>query len=402
MRYAWTVVALLWVVALLNYLDRQVIFSVLPLLQSDLQLSNVQLWLLSTAFLWIYGVLSPFSGYMADRFGCRRVILIGLLSWSAITWATAYAHNFPEFVTARALMGISEASYLPAGLALIACVHGERTRSLATGLQFSGLYVGIIIGGFGGGWMGEHYGWRFAFLILGVAGVIYFVFLRSVLRDPASATRSRPQRQISFASAMLELFRLPGFSPLLFVFTGMATANWLVYTWLPLFLYERFHISLAQAGFMATFYNQAGCMAGMLLGGLLADSWSQRNPRARVLTQSCALAVAAPALALVGFTGSSWVVICSMVLFGVARAMYDCNAMPSLCQISQPELRSTGYGIFNGAGSIAGGVMAAAAGWMKSSMGLTAAFYIAGAILLVSALTLLLPAADAVAPETAA
>src|SRR5437016_9237938 len=166
-QYAWLVVGLLWVVALLNYLDRQVIFSVFPLLQSDadLKLSNLQLGLLSTVFLWVYGLLSPLSGFMGDRFGRRRVVILSLLVWSLVTGATGYAPNFAYLLWARALMGISEACYIPAGLALIADYHGPGSRSLATGLHQSGIYLGIVLGGAGGGWLGEHFGWRFAFAI---------------------------------------------------------------------------------------------------------------------------------------------------------------------------------------------------------------------------------------------
>src|SRR5581483_1491907 len=335
LRYAWTVVALLWVVALLNYLDRQVIFSVLPLLQADLQLSTFQLGLLSTVFLWVYGVLSPSAGYLADRFGPRRIILLGLFVWSLVTWATAHARSFPELLAARAVMGLSEACYLPAGLALIASLHGERTRSLATGVHLSGLYFGIIIGGFGGGWMGEHFGWRSAFTVLGIVGIVYCPLLRYALR-PGGTTETSERGTGGFFSVLSELVRVRGFVTLALVFAGMAVANWLVYTWLPLYLYERFQMSLARAGFVATFYNQAGCMVGMLAGGMLADSWSQTNPRARVLTQALALGVAAPALMSVGLTGSEGIVIAGMSVFGMARAMYDCNAMPSLCQIVRP------------------------------------------------------------------
>ncbi len=339
-------------------------------------------------FLWVYGVLSPSAGYLADRFGPRRIILLGLFVWSLVTWATAHARSFPELLAARAVMGLSEACYLPAGLALIASLHGERTRSLATGVHLSGLYFGIIIGGFGGGWMGEHFGWRSAFTVLGIVGIVYCPLLRYALR-PGGTTETSERGTGGFFSVLSELVRVRGFVTLALVFAGMAVANWLVYTWLPLYLYERFQMSLARAGFVATFYNQAGCMVGMLAGGMLADSWSQTNPRARVLTQALALGVAAPALMSVGLTGSEGIVIAGMSVFGMARAMYDCNAMPSLCQIVRPDARSTAYGIFNGAGCIAGGVMAAGAGWLKGSLGLTAAFHVAALILLVSALALL-------------
>src|SRR5207247_9775030 len=103
-RYAWVLVGLLWVVALLNYLDRQVIFSLFPLLSTELGLSSVQLGLLSTVFLWIYGILSPAAGFVADRFGRGRLIAVSLLVWSAVTLATGASRNFTELVCARAVM----------------------------------------------------------------------------------------------------------------------------------------------------------------------------------------------------------------------------------------------------------------------------------------------------------
>ena len=147
-RYAWFVVGLLWLVWLLNYLDRQVIFSLFPLLRTELSLSDVQLGLLGTAFLWVYAFASPFAGYLGDRYNRKYIVGFSLAIWSAVTWLTAYARTFPELLIARGLMGISEACYLPAGLALIADYHGPKTRSRATGVHYTGGYLGMVAGGF--------------------------------------------------------------------------------------------------------------------------------------------------------------------------------------------------------------------------------------------------------------
>lgn len=384
--YAWLLVGLLWVVALLNYVDRQVVFSMLPLLEADLKLSGVEMGLLGTVFLWVYGILSPMAGYLGDRFGRGRIILGSLLVWSAVTWATGHARNLTELLWARGLMGISEACYLPAALALIADHHGERSRSLATGLHFSGIYVGIVVGGAGGGWVGEHYGWRAAFTVLGAVGIVYAVVLRFLLRSTPPAT---PVERPRFFAAVRELLRLPGFFVLTGVFSTWSIANWIVYTWLPLYLYERFHMGLTMAGFSGTFYIQAGSVGGILLGGWLADAWVRRTPRGRVLTQVAGFAAAAPFLFVVGFTASFPLLVASLVAFGIGRGMYDCNAMPVLCQFARPDLRATGYGIFNCVGCIVGGVMAAAAGYVKSALGLHSAFQAAAILLAVSGLALL-------------
>jgi predicted MFS family arabinose efflux permease len=394
-RYAWVVVGLLWVVAALNYLDRQVIFSVFPLIQKELRLTAGQLGMLSTMFLWIYGLLSPCAGYLADRFGRVRIILFSLLVWSAVTWATGHARGFAELVSTRAAMGVSEAFYLPAALGLIADYHGRGSRSLATGLHQSGLYIGVILGGVGGGWMGDHYGWRPAFTILGAAGILYYLLLKFALKTPATRDVAPPAPP-RMLSSFLHLAALPGFLNLTAVFSVVAVANWLVYTWLPLYLYERFRMSLTSAGFSATFYIQVASFGGILAGGWMADRWSRHSRRGRLFTQIAGLSAAAPVLFVIGFTNSQLLLIAALLVFGFGRGLYDCNTMPVLCQIARPEFRSTGYGIFNCASCLAGGVAAALAGYLKNAIGLNLAFQFAAVLLLLSSFVLfrIRPASD--------
>lgn len=387
-RYAWVVVGLLWMIWLLNYLDRQVIFSVFPLLQADLKLDAVQLGLISTAFLWVYAAASPFAGYAADRFGRKPIIVFSLLVWSVVTWVTGHVHSLSALLTARAVMGISEACYLPAGLALIAGWHGERTRSTATGIHYSGGYLGMILGGGLGGWMGEHYGWRAAFVVLGVIGVAYSIVAILAIKDTRSEAGEK-RAHGSVIAAVRALFALPGYKTMFTVFALVSVGNWAVYTWLPLYLYERFSLDLAHAGFSATFYLQAGSAAGIVLGGLAADAWSGRTHRARILTQAIGLAAAAPFLFASGWTSSVAVLIVGMVVFGLGRGTYDANCMPALCQIAPEQLRATGFGVFNFIGPFAGGIAASAAGALKSTIGIGGALEAAGILLGVSALLLL-------------
>jgi predicted MFS family arabinose efflux permease/N-acetylneuraminic acid mutarotase len=381
--YAWVVVGLLWVVAVLNYVDRQIIYSVFPLLQAELHLSNVQLGLLSSVFLWVYGLLSPFTGFLADRYGRKRIILTSLLVWSLVTWLTGKVSHFVELLGTRALMGVSEACYLPAALALIVSYHGNRTRSLASGLHHSGLYVGVVLGGAGGSWLGERYGWRLAFLVLGTAGVLYVLVLALFLREGQGGTPEEPgSAPLRFVPAIRELAGLPGFGILVLVFSTIATANCVIYTWLPLYLFEHFRMNLSAAGFSATFYLQAASLIGILLGGWLADRWSGVSDRGRLRTQALGLLLAAPGLALVGLTSSAGLLIGALILFGLGRGFYDCNVMPVLCQIARPDLRATGYGVFNLAGCLAGGVVALLAGVVKETVGLGRVFQLTGVLLL--------------------
>ncbi len=380
----WTPVVLLWGVALLNYLDRQVVFSQFSLIQKDLHASSLQLGLISSVFLWIYGSLSPFAGYIADRWGRARIIILGLFIWSGATWITAQVVSMNGMLVSRALMGVSEAFYLPAALALIVDRHGPSTRSLATGIHQSGLYAGSILGGAWGGWMGEHYGWRPTFTFLGFVGITYGIVLFFALR------RDRPNSSTcGVFPALIAVAKAKGFVFLAIAFGAISVSNWLIYTWLPLFLLERFGWSLTKAGFTATFYTQAASFAGMLLSGILADRLALRNPRARVWIQMSGMALSAPFLLGLNFTQSGTVVIAMLLGIGLLRPWFDVNAMPVLRQLVPAELCGTGYGLLNMIGCLAGGISAFVAGGIKDTLGLGAAFECAAAVLIVGAAFLL-------------
>jgi MFS family permease len=382
-RASWTLVGVLWVVAALNYLDRQVIFSVFPPLREDLHLTDVQLGLLGTAFLWVYAALSPICGYLADRFGRPRAITVSLFVWSAVTWATGQARNYGQLIGARAVMGVSEAFYLPAALALISDYYRE-SRSLATGIHSSGVYAGLVLGGAGGGWLAQHYGWRSPFILLGMVGLAYVVVLFPAMRRVPSGSAAEPPR---FARSIRELLALPGYAAMCWAFIATSMANWTFYTWLALFLYERFHMSVSAAGGYTT-YTYAASAAGILAGGWLADRWSVSDTRGRLLTQAGGVLLQAPALLLVAIPTSRGTLIAGLIAFGIGKGLYDCNIMPVLAEVARPELRSTGYGIFNLLGCLAGGLMAPLAGWLKPRIGMTGVFEGVAVVLLMASILL--------------
>jgi len=375
---------------MLDYCARQIIYSVFPAIQTEMKLSSVQLGLLSATFLWTYALMSPISGFVADRFGRRKVILGSLVVWSLGTWVTLYCANFHQLLATRALVGISEAFYLPAGLAMIADYHGERSRSLATGIHQSGMYTGVILGGVGGGWLGQCYGWRSAFLLLGILGVIYGAVLSLPLREAPNKKEELAANQVTFQKAFRELLTSRNYLALLFAAGGLAgAAYWIVFTWLPMFLYERYHMTLAMAGYTATFYTQIGSFAGVLLGGIVADRWSRRNPTARLLMMVIGFMIAGPFLFLMGCTSAIAILPVILIMFGVGRGVLDANNMPTMCQIVPPSYRATGYGVQNCAHFLVGGGMAAVAGAMKDGIGLGFGFQLSAALLIVSGLVLL-------------
>jgi MFS transporter, Spinster family, sphingosine-1-phosphate transporter len=307
-----------------------------------------------------------------------------------VTLATAHARGFTDLLLARACMGISEACYLPAGLALVAAYHSERTRSKATGLHQSGSYAGTILGGLAGGWIGQSYGWRSVFGVLGAIGVIYSLVVALGIRDSQSpATPLIFREKLPLRAALRELLSLNGFGMMTLAFGAVSVGDWAVYTWMPVYLYERFHMSLAQAGFSATFYLKGGGFLGLLLGGALADWWSSRSPRGRLYSQSLGLIGAAPFLFFSGLTDSSVLLVVALAVYGFGKGMYDSNVMPVLCQVAHPGVRSTGYGVFNMTGCLAGGAVAAIAGALKNSFGLGGTIQVAGILLACAGLALL-------------
>ncbi len=190
--YRWWVVVMLWLVCVFNYADRQAIFSVFPLLKTEMHLSDIELGLVGSAFMWVYALALPLAGVVADRVSRKTLILAGLIFWSAITLATALATTYWQLLLFRALEGFGEAFYFPASMALISDYHGRRTRSCAMALHQSGVYIGTILGGTLAGFMAEQYGWRSGFYVFGILGALLGVVLIWLLKEPQRGDADLP------------------------------------------------------------------------------------------------------------------------------------------------------------------------------------------------------------------
>lgn len=351
-RYAWFVVALLFPVALLNYLDRQMIAAMKVSVMGDvrgMELESQWGYMLGQ-FKWVYAFFSPIGGYLADRFSRRWTIGGSLIAWSFITWLTGHVTTYEGLLWTRTAMGFSEAFYIPAALALISDYHRGPTRSRATGIHQMGIYCGVILGGFAGyAADAPSVGWRSTFNITGLAGILYAIPLLVFLRDrrtPATgdAPQSTPLR------SMRELLTNPSFLLLVAYFTLPALAGWVVRDWMPAILQQSFDISQGLAGVSATLYWQAAAIVAAFGGGWMADRWMRRSDRGRIYVSALGMALLIPALFGAGNApalGSFPLAIASLVLFGIGWGFFDTNNMPILSQIARPELRATGYGIMN-------------------------------------------------------
>ena len=349
-RSAWLAVALLFPVALLNYLDRQVIASMQESVMGSIgDIATDARWgMLGAVFKWSYAVLSPFGGFIADRLSKRRMIIASVGVWSAVTWATGHVHTYEQMIWTRALMGISEAFYIPAALALIADYHAGPTRSRAVGVHQMGIYAGVALGGFGGYVAESSHGWRAVFDWCGAFGVVYALVLWFTLRDASREKRSAESLPvISPLPALRELLSNRAFILLVLYFTLPALAGWVVKDWMPPILRRMFGLGQGMSGMWATLPVTIASFAGALFGGVIADAWMRTGTRGRILTSAAGMALCIPALCGVGYAPSLEVAVVCLVCFGIGWGFFDANNMPILCQIVRPELRATGYGIMN-------------------------------------------------------
>lgn len=353
-RMAWLVVALLMPVALLNYLDRQMLASMqASVMESIPSLGEAknreELWgFMLGQFKWVYAVFSLIGGYVADRFSRRLTICSSLFVWSAVTWWTGNVTTYNELLWARSLMGISEAFYIPTALALITEYHPGRTSSRAVGLHQAAIYMGVILGGFGGYVAADpNLGWRFAFTTCGAFGMMYAIPLVVFLRDPVKTEAQLLAPAITPKAIGRELLLNVSFVLLVLYFTLPAMAGWVVRDWMPSILRQEYSIGQGQAGVAATLYWQVAAIVGVMIGGLCADRWMRRSQRGRIYTSAIGMSMIVPAIYGVGNAQSLNVVIFYLILFGLGWGFFDCNNMPILSQIVRPELRATGYGIMN-------------------------------------------------------
>lgn len=349
MRHAWLVVALLMPVALLNYLDRQMLASMKTSVMGDItDIGTQKNWgQMLAQFKWVYAFLSPIGGYVADRFGRRLTICASLFVWSAVTWWTGHVQSYHELLWARTLMGLSEAFYIPAALAMIADYHTGSTRSRAVGFHQIAIYIGVITGGFAGYVADDtRFGWRFAFDACGIAGMVYAIPLALLLRDRPLSKEDLGHSRTPQGAAK-ELLLNPSFLLLVLYFTLPAMAGWVVRDWGPAILKERYNIGQGQAGVSATLYWQVAAIFGAIIGGWLADRWMRRTIRGRIYISAIGMSMIVPAMFGVGNADTLMIAVSFLVLFGFGWGFFDCNNMPILSQIARPHLRATGYGIMN-------------------------------------------------------
>jgi MFS family permease len=387
MSYRWSVVAMLWCISFFNYADRQAIFSVFPLLEKELGLSMVQLGLLGSAFAWVYGISGFFAGFVVDRVSRKRAILGGLYAWSIICMSTAFSRGFRALFVLRAAEGLGETIYYPASMSMVSDYHGKETRSRAIGVHQTSVYAGTIAGGFFAGWIGQHYGWRWSFLVFGGLGILLGFVLNHFLREPrrGQSDLSEAAPSLSLAEFLQLLRRTPTALCLAGAFICSNFVAMVLLTWMPKFLYDRFHMGLAVAGLTATVFVQLASVLGSLAGGWLADVLRARTPRGRILVQAAGVLCGAPFVAWCGMTLSVTSLLIALTAWGFSKGMYDANIFASLFDVVQPEARGTTAGFINSMGWLGGGGAAPVViGFIARDRGLSAGITAASTVYLLA------------------
>ena len=360
--YPWIVVGLLWGVALLNYMDRQMLSTMKDAMQVDIVelQSATNFGYLMAIFLWIYALMSPVSGVIADRMSRKWLIVGSLFVWSSVTYLMGIAETFNQIVFLRALMGVSEALYIPAGLSLIADYHTGKSRSLAVGIHMTGLYTGQAIGGFGAT-VADAFSWHTTFHWFGIIGIAYAVILMLFLHDKKTEILSteklqaNPQKEKeSVFTSLKSLLTNVAFWVILLYFAAPSLPGWATKNWLPTLFAENLDLPMSQAGPISTITIAVSSFIGVLIGGPLSDKWVQKNLRGRVYTGAIGLGLTIPSLLLLGFGHNLVAVVGAGLLFGIGYGIFDTNNMPILCQFVSRKQRATAYGVMNMIGVSAG------------------------------------------------
>ncbi len=389
--YPWVVVGLLWVVALLNYMDRQMLSTMQSAMKADItELNKAEAFgALMAIFLWVYGFMSPIAGIITDKLNRKWLVVGSLFVWSTVTFLMGYATSFQQLYWLRAVMGISEALYIPSALSLIADWHQGKTRSLAIGIHMTGLYAGQAIGGFGAT-VAALFSWHTTFHWFGIVGIAYSLILIVALHECAThQTKKEPTSNIQKESLFKGLSLLitnGAFWVILFYFAAPSLPGWATKNWLPTLFSENLGISMAQAGPISTITIALSSFIGVISGGILSDRWVQRNLRGRIYTSAIGLGMTIPALMLLGYGHSFLAVVGAGLLFGVGYGLFDANNMPILCQFVSAKYRGTAYGVMNMIGVFAGAAVTSVLGKWTDGGNLGIGFAWLSAVVLVALL----------------
>lgn len=385
----WLLVLYLWGCYVLNHADRQVVYTLFPALQKQFGYSDAVVGLTGALFLWVYGLCSPLAGILGDRFSKPKLIVASVSIWSLFTILSGFSPNGAFLLVCRALLGVSESMFMPAAYALMAAAHGPGTRSRAIAVFGTSQLFGVAIGGSLSGYVAEHLHWRASFWMLGTVGMLFSWPLWRFLSRMPHAHAPSTDKRTPLLGSFFGLLRIPSMR-VATLFVAVATFGlYLVYTWLPTFLYDKFHLGLARAGVEASVYPQVGTMFGLLVGSALADRYFRRNRAARFWVIVTALLGATPCLVLLGSSATLGITRMGAIGFGFFAGFVAANQVAATFDVTPASLRASAVGVLNLLGALVSGFAPFLGGLARRTMGVgqllsfTSVVYLATALIVI-------------------
>lgn len=342
------VLALLFLVYLLNYLDRALIFILLAPIKAELRLSELQLALLgSTSFVIFYTTLGLPFGRLADRVSRPRMIAAGLFVWSLFSGLTGLMHSFTGLFVCRMCVGIGEATLGPAALSLLSDLYPSRTRATASALFSAGIPLGAGIALFLGGLLGERLGWRWAFYLLGFPGVLFSLLVLALREPPRGAHEpAAPEGPAGFLPGLAQILGQRTIVLLLLGYSFSSLAGSALSLWIPKYLVQAFKVPLATVGRYTGACAALGGLLGVVGGGVLADRFQARAVGGRLLFTALLALLCAPLWLLLLRAQSVPFVLIPFALLMALGLSWLGPAAADMQDLVAPRHRGLGIGVY--------------------------------------------------------
>jgi len=343
--YSWYALGLLTLVYIFNYLDRTIIYILLPLIKKEMAFTDLQLALLgSMSFVIFFTVLGIPFGRLADRAVRKNMIAAGLAVWSVFSGLTGFANGFWSLLICRVMVGVGEATLGPAALSLLSDYFPPRVRATVQAIYSSGIAIGAGLAFFLGGWLGQYYGWRVAFYALGFPGIVIAVLVYMLREEPRGTTEVVTTRytandwKILFKSIPLR-YHYIGYG-----FFGLAANN--LSFWGATFVTRVYKLDLLTIGKWGGLLTLIAGVPGTILGGYFADKFLRFGRGGRMLFGALAALIAVPFWLLFIFSGHLLLLLIANLVLLALSLVWLGPAAADVHDIAGPELRGLGIGIY--------------------------------------------------------
>jgi MFS transporter, Spinster family, sphingosine-1-phosphate transporter len=370
--YPRTALVLLTALNLLNYVDRNVLFAVQPLVQDEFHISKTQVGYLTSAFLLCYMFAAPFVGPLADRYSRKLIIGLGAILWSGLTLLTAVTHTYTELLIRHTLVGVGEATFATIAPTFVADLFAEDRRGRILGIFYLAIPVGSAAGYLLGGHLAPAHGWRFPFYIAAAPGFLLasaVLFLKEPVRGQFDSLKETPER-----ATILGLARNPAFLTATLGMAAMTFSLGGIQVWIPQFLYSERHYSLEAANFTFGIVIVVDGVLASLAGGWLGDYLLRRTKTSYYLISAASMALGVPVMIVALFvSGPVMVPAIAVAAFFLLLNTSPLNA--ALINAVGPHIRATALAVNIFIIHILGDVPSPTMmGWVADQRSLQAAF----------------------------